>query len=52
MDDMLMGDSTIKPIENGWWLDLLTGNKIDPRGNVYNDHGDIVAHIKFDNDEE
>lgn len=41
-DHMEMGGSGMVPLENGWWLDTATGNKIDEEGKVFNKEGDLI----------
>lgn len=43
MDDyMELGNSGLVAIENGWFLHVSSGNKIDPYGRVWNSKGEII----------
>jgi len=41
-DFMEIGSSNLVPIENGWLLNKVTGEKIDPEGVIYDKEGHVV----------
>ena len=45
-DFMEFGDSDLISIDNGWFLNKRTQEKIDPNGCVYNKDGDLIFDPK------
>lgn len=41
-DHMELGESNIVPLEGGWFLNKLTGEKRDPEGRVFDKFGELV----------
>lgn len=48
MDDFMELQNGRVPLENGWFLDKPTGNRIDPSGNVYGPDGSVVKEVTKD----
>lgn len=46
MDDFMeLGESGLVPLEDGWFLEVATGNMIAPSGSVYGPDGSIVKEV-------
>lgn len=41
-DFIEFGETNLVPIENGWFLNKVTKDKIDPEGCVYNEAGELI----------
>lgn len=51
-DHMYMGDSTLLPLKDGWWLDTLTNNKISPDGIVYDQNNRPISKVEYLNEDD
>lgn len=48
MDYVEIGDTGLIPLEDGWFQDKHTGNKIDPEGREFTEDGDPVDDGGYD----
>ncbi len=47
-DFMELGQSSMVPIANGWWLDKITGYKISPDGEIFSATGEMIGKVNFE----
>ena len=53
MDDFMEYGKGLVSLPNGWALDVESGNKIDPEGNVFSEIGELIwSPTIMDPDEE